>query len=47
LFRYGKGVIDLDPEVAQRALNLLMPQQELYRPQVAGAAVDEGRLGSA
>jgi hypothetical protein len=47
LFGYGEGVIDLNAEIAHCALNLLVPQQELHRPQIAGAAVDECRLGSA
>src|ERR1700730_836586 len=47
LFGYGESVIDLNAEVAHRALNLLVPQQKLYCPQVARAAVDECRLGSA
>jgi len=47
LFCYGEGVIDLNAEIAHRALNLLVPQQKLNCPQVAGPAVDEGRFGSA
>src|SRR5438132_10259868 len=41
LFRDGESVIDLNAEVAHRALDLLVPQQKLHRPQVARAAVDE------
>src|SRR6267143_1371019 len=44
LFGYGEGVIDLNAEIANCALNLLVPQPELHRPQIAGAAVDECRL---
>jgi hypothetical protein len=47
LFGYGKSIIDLNAEVAHRALNLLVPQEKLHCPQVASAAVDEGRFGSA
>src|SRR6266852_7730431 len=47
LFGYGESVVDLNAEIAHRALNLLVPQQQLNGPQVASAAVDECRLGSA
>ena len=46
LFRYGKGIIDLDAEIPDGALNFRMAEQELHRPQVARAPVDQGRLGS-
>jgi hypothetical protein len=39
------GVIDLDAEVSDRALDLRMTEQQLHRSQVARAAVDEHRLG--
>jgi hypothetical protein len=38
-------VIDLDPEIADRALDLPVAQQELHRPEIAGSPVDEGGLG--
>ena len=47
LLGYGERVVDLDAEITHRALNLLVPQQKLHCPQVARAAVDECRLGSA
>jgi hypothetical protein len=47
LFSYGESVVYLNAEIAHRAFNLLVPQQKLHCPQVASAAVDEGRLGSA
>lgn len=37
-------VIDLDAEVANRALDLGMSKQELDRAQIASAAVDQNRL---
>ena len=47
LLGYGEGIIDLNTEVAHRALNLLVPQQKLHCPQIARAAVDECRLCTA
>src|SRR6266478_5402052 len=47
LFSYCESVVYLNAEIAHRAFNLLVPQQKLHGPQVASAAVDEGRLGSA
>ena len=35
LFRYGKGIINLD---------LCMPEQELHGSQITGTPVDQGRL---
>jgi hypothetical protein len=40
LFRYSDGVIDLDTEVSDGALNLGVPQQELDRPQIARPSID-------
>ena len=37
LFRDRKGVINLDAEIPDRAFDLGMPEQELDRPQIAGA----------
>jgi hypothetical protein len=42
-----KSVIDLNAEAAHRALNLLVSQQKLHGPQIASAAADKGRFGSA
>src|SRR5579864_6806297 len=47
LFRYGKGVIDFDSKIANGALDLSVPKEQLHGTQVAGAAIDECRLGSA
>jgi hypothetical protein len=45
LFRYGQGVIDLDAEVSDGAFDLGVTEQELHRPQVTSAPVDQGRFG--
>ena len=37
----------LNDKVAHRALDLFMPQQELYCSQIVSAPVNKGRLGSA
>ena len=48
MFCYREGVINLDTEIAYRAFNLLVvPQQKLHCPQIAGAAADECCFGSA
>jgi hypothetical protein len=46
LFRYGKGIIDFDAKVPDGALDLGVAKQELYRPQIACASVDQGGLGA-
>src|SRR5260221_5958263 len=46
LSRYGKGIVDLDTEVPNRAFDLGMAQQKLHRPQVPCTTVDQGSLGS-
>ncbi len=38
--------MDLDLEIPDRALHLGMTQKELNRAEVAGPAIDHGRLGS-
>jgi hypothetical protein len=45
LFRYGKGIIDLDAEVPDGAFNFGVAEQELHSAQITGAAVDQGCLG--
>src|SRR6266540_2793511 len=45
LFRYCKRVINLDAEISNRTLDLGVTEQELDRPQVAGAPIDQRRLG--
>jgi len=47
LFRYGESVIDLYPQIPDSALNFGVTQQQLHGAQVAGAAIDEYRFGSA
>ena len=47
LFCYREGVIDLDAEISNGALDLNMSQKELYGSQLAGSAIDQGRLGPA
>jgi hypothetical protein len=39
LFRYPERVVELDAEVADRALDLRVAEQELYGPQVSGAPI--------
>jgi hypothetical protein len=45
LFRYGKGIIDLDAEVSDGAFNFGVAEQELHSSQITGAPVDQGCLG--
>ena len=37
LFRYCQSIVYFDPEISDRALDLRVTEQELDRPQVAGA----------
>jgi hypothetical protein len=46
LFRYRQGIVDLNAQVPDRAFDLRMPEQELNRPQIASASVDQRRLCS-
>ena len=46
LFCHSQGIIDLYAKILDRAFDLGMAQQELHGPQVSGATVNEGRLGS-
>jgi len=41
----GQSVIDLDTEIANRALDLGVTEQQLDGPQIAGAAIDQRGLG--
>ena len=41
LFGYSKRVVDFDAEVAYRALDLGVAQEQLHRPQIAGGFVDD------
>ena len=40
----GEGVIDLDTQVTDGALDPRVAEQELHRAQIAGTAVDQRRL---
>src|SRR5262245_39618849 len=42
-----KRVIDLDAEVADRAFNLGVAQEQLDGSQIASTSIDQGRLGPA
>src|SRR5213079_2792561 len=44
--RNAERVVDLDPEVMNRAFELRMPEQQLNRSQVTRLLVDLGRLRS-
>ena len=46
LFRYQKGIVDLDPKLPNSALNLGVTQQELNSPEIAGSPIDHRRFGS-
>ena len=46
LFRYGKGVIDLNAEISDGALDLGMAEQKLHGSKVANPTIDQGRLCS-
>lgn len=47
LFCYRESVVELNAEISNGALDLSMPQKKLYGSQVAGSALDQGRLGPA
>ena len=47
LLGYGERVIDLDSEIADRALDLRVAQQELNRAQISRFLIDQRRLGPA
>ncbi len=47
LFRYCESIVNFDPKISHRALNLRMAKQKLNRPQISGATVNEGNLGPA
>ena len=46
LFRYRKSVVDLDAKVPDGALDFGVTEQELNRPQVARAPINQGCLRS-
>ena len=39
-------VVDLNPQISHRRLQLRVPEQELHGPEVLGALVDQRRLGA-
>lgn len=41
LLRHLKGIVDLDAKIANRAFQLRMPEQQLYRPKILRSAVDQ------
>jgi hypothetical protein len=41
----GKCVVDLDPQIANHALNLRVAQQNLNRSKISRLFVDQGCLG--
>jgi hypothetical protein len=47
LFCDGKGVINLNAEVAHGALDLGVAEQQLDGSQIAGSAIDQSGLGPA
>jgi hypothetical protein len=44
LFRHLQGVIDLNPQISNGALQLRMAEQQLNRPQVLRPAIDDDAL---
>jgi hypothetical protein len=46
LLGHFQGIIDLDAEVADRTLQLGVPEQQLNGPKILGPVVDQGRLRS-
>ena len=47
LFGYGERVINLDSEIAHRALNRRVAKQELNRAKISCFLIDQRCLGSA
>jgi hypothetical protein len=37
----ARGIVNLDPEIADGALNLGVTEEQLHRPEVAGPAIDQ------
>ena len=44
LLRQSQSIIDLDPKITDRALDLRVSEKQLDRSQIAGLAVDLRRL---
>src|ERR1019366_7871385 len=44
LLRNCQRIVDLDPEIADRAFQLGMPEQKLDRAKISGASIDQGDL---
>jgi len=47
LLRNRQRVVDFDPEISGRALDLAMPQEKLNSTEIAGSPIDQSRFGSA
>ena len=47
LLRNRQRVVDFDPEISGRALDLAMPQEKLNRAEIASPPIDQSRFGSA
>lgn len=45
--RQDKSILNVDPEIPDRVLDLGVTKQNLDRPQISGCPVDHGRLGAA
>ncbi len=43
---YSKGIIDVDSEVPNGALDFGMAKKQLYRAQIPSAAIDQGCFGA-
>ena len=41
----GQSIINLDAQIANRAFDLGVTEQQLDGPQIAGAAINQGGLG--
>ena len=46
LFCYREGVINLDTEIAYRALDLGVAEQKLHGAEISGALVNQRRFGA-
>jgi hypothetical protein len=46
LFCYGQSIIDFDAKIPDSAFDLVVTEQELNGPEIAGASVDQSCLGS-
>jgi hypothetical protein len=44
LFRYGKGIVDLDAKISDGAFDPCVTEQKLHGSQITGTPVDQGCL---